>query len=447
MLGACGSQARARGPADRGAGDAGHDAFGLRPGLPGERGGPLRAGAARLAGGLRPPGGAHAAPGAVRGGGQRASGPGGADGGALGPAGGAGGARGPRFDAPLPAGGYRWWYLDALSEDGRLGLVAIAFLGSVFSPYYAFARRRGAAPTERHCAVNLALYIPGRKYWAMTERGAAAIARDATTFQIGPSRIGWEGDVLVLEFAEWTVPRPGRLRGRVRLWPLALPGRVFALTADGAHRWWPIAPLARVEVELAAPALRFRGQGYLDANEGRGPLAEAFRGWDWSRAGRDREALILYEGRRRDGSELALALRATGDGRLEPIAPPPRLALPRSAWGLARATRADPGAGVRILRRLEDAPFYARALLATRLLGRDLAAIHETLSLERFTRPWVQLLLPFRMPRRSGWPPHRAELPEREDQDPAEYQDPLEQHEGAGAHAAIASLRAGSGHG
>jgi carotenoid 1,2-hydratase len=32
-------------------------------------------------------------------------------------------------------GGYAWWYLDALSDDGRHGLVVIAFIGSVFSPY------------------------------------------------------------------------------------------------------------------------------------------------------------------------------------------------------------------------------------------------------------------------------------------------------------------------
>lgn len=268
----------------------------------------------------------------------------------------------------------------------------------------------------------------------MTERGAAAIARDATTLRIGPSRIGWEGDALVLRFAEWTVPWPGRLRGRLRLQPTALPGRVVALTPDGAHRWWPIAPLARVEVELAAPALRFSGHGYLDANEGSVPLEQGLRGWDWSRAGCGREAVILYEGTRRDGGTLGLALRATADGGLEPIAPPPRVALARSAWGLARSTRADPGAGVRILRRLEDTPFYARALLATRLLGRDLSAVHETLALDRFARPWVQLLLPFRMPRRSGWSPHRAQLPEREGQDPAEHQDPLEQHDGSGVH-------------
>ncbi len=40
----------------------------------------------------------------------------------------------------------RWWYVDALSDDGRHGLTLIAFIGSVFSPYYAWARRRARRP-------------------------------------------------------------------------------------------------------------------------------------------------------------------------------------------------------------------------------------------------------------------------------------------------------------
>ena len=51
---------------------------------------------------------------------------------------------------PVPHGGYAWWYVDALSDDGRHGLTIIAFVGSVFSPYYALRaaarRRRPARP-------------------------------------------------------------------------------------------------------------------------------------------------------------------------------------------------------------------------------------------------------------------------------------------------------------
>ena len=51
---------------------------------------------------------------------------------------------------------------------------------------------------------------------------------------------------------------------------------------------------------------------------------------------------------------------------------------------------------------LEDGPFYARSLLDTRLLGEPAMAVHESLSLQRFRAPWVQVLLPFRMPRRAA---------------------------------------------
>jgi carotenoid 1,2-hydratase len=40
-------------------------------------------------------------------------------------------------------------------------------------------------------------------------------------------------------------------------------------------------------------------------------------------------------------------------------------------------------------------------VLSQRLLGEDVIAVHESLSLDRFRSRWVQALLPFRMPRRA----------------------------------------------
>ena len=71
--------------------------------------------------------------------------------------------------------GYAWWYVDALSDDGRHGLTLIAFIGSVFSPYYALARRRGRGDPQHHCALNVALYGAGGRGWAMTERGRGSL--------------------------------------------------------------------------------------------------------------------------------------------------------------------------------------------------------------------------------------------------------------------------------
>ena len=127
--------------------------------------------------------------GSVSGGRQHPSGTGRSDGGDLGALGRSVHSGGPRFDCEVAPGGYAWWYIDALSDDGRHGFTLIAFIGSVFSPYYARARRRASADPLNHCAVNVALYGSGAGYWAMTERGRAAVRRDRSRLVIGPSSI------------------------------------------------------------------------------------------------------------------------------------------------------------------------------------------------------------------------------------------------------------------
>ncbi len=307
----------------------------------------------------------------------------------------------------MARGGYAWWYLDALSDDGREALVAIAFVGSVFSPYYAWARARaphGAADPLQHNAINLSLYRPGGgKRWTMTERGRDALQRSPQTLQIGPSSWRWVGDALVLELDEVTAPWPRRIRGTVRLFPLALHGRRHALDEPGLHRWWPIAPRARVEVSLSEPQLRWQGHGYLDTNDGDAPLEDGFRHWHWSRAALPGgDAAVLYDAWRRDGSRATLALRFGRHGESETFAAPPPADLPASRWGIGRTTRSDASAAAQVQRTLEDGPFYARSLVNARWAGQPVRAMHESLQLDRFARRWVQAMLPFRMPRRPG---------------------------------------------
>lgn len=270
----------------------------------------------------------------------------------------------------------------------------------MFSPYYAAARARSrwrmADPLE-HCAINVAIYGSGSR-WVLSEYGPQAVERTAQRFRVGGSSMAWEGDCLVVRFDERTAVLGQRVAGVVRLYPSALPGARVALDGKGHHAWWAVAPHARVEARLTEPALTLRGSGYHDANCGDEPLEAAFRAWHWSRASTATRTAVLYDARRVDGSALEMGRVFGADGGSEPLAAPRRVDLGRSRWLLPRVTRTD-GGPARVLRTLEDTPFYARSAIETHLAGERMTAVHESLSLERFSSPVVQTMLPFRIRR------------------------------------------------
>ncbi|WP_430911947.1 carotenoid 1,2-hydratase [Methylobacterium sp. sgz302541] len=294
--------------------------------------------------------------------------------------------------------GYVWWYVDALSADGRQGLTVIAFVGSVFSPYYAFDLARD--PFD-HCAVNVVLYGERSNRFCMTERGRASLFRDAAEIAIGPSGLAWDGTELTIRIDEVTAPIPSRVRGSIRVRPPGITPGPFHLDAEGAHRWWPLAPSSPVEVTLSEPSLSWSGTAYLDTNHGDAPLERDFSSWTWCRAELPDGAAVLYDVRHRDGGGRNLSLRFGRDGTRRDIRPPPAAALPPTRlWRMPRSTRSDDARSA-VVRTFEDTPFYARSLLSSRLAGEPVRAVHESLSLDRFRNPLVRLMLPFRMPRRA----------------------------------------------
>jgi carotenoid 1,2-hydratase len=306
---------------------------------------------------------------------------------------------GPRFDVEVAPGGYAWWYVDALSDDGRHGLTLIAFVGSVFSPYYAWARRRAAPDPMNHCAINVALYGEQANRWAMTERGRSRVKRDAASLTVGPSSMRWDGRVLEMNVDEICAPLPSRIRGRIRLVPSMLRETAYPLDARGRHLWTPYGPVARIDVELSHPRMRWQGAGYWDSNIGTEPLEDGFQFWTWSRANLRSSTVVLYDLRERNAAARNLALRFPPEGEACEITAPAAQALDPTRWRVARSTRSDGGRSAQVRSTLEDAPFYSRSLLQTQLLGESAHAFHESLSLDRFRSRWVQCLLPFRMPR------------------------------------------------
>jgi len=295
--------------------------------------------------------------------------------------------------------GYAWWYVDGVADDGTRALSVIGFIGSVFSPWYAWSGRRDP---QDHCCINVATYGPGGRF-TMTDRGRAALRQSPDTLTVGPSRMHWTGRQLVIEVNEWGAPpMVTPVRGTIVLTPSAITDVEVRLTPEGTHLWRPFAPVARIEVDLTQ-GHRWQGHGYFDANFGTRALEADFKTWTWGRFPLSSGAACFYDARRRDGTALSLGLHVAPDGTATQMSPPPLTPFNRTFWALRRETRADPGTQPRQVMAMLDAPFYSRSLVETRIDGETTTGVHEALDLDRFASPFLKPMLAMRVPRRAGW--------------------------------------------
>ena len=238
----------------------------------------------------------------------------------------------------------------------------------------------------------------------MTERGRRHAARSRTVFGVGPSRLAWQDGCLEVQVDEREPITGRRVRGRVRVQTSGLSTFAAALDAGGRHRWGPIAPCARVEVDFDRPGWRWAGSAYVDTNEGDEPIDRGFRRWDWLRTSRtpDGGTTVLYDVVQADGATRLIARRFEADGSCAALpVDAPRQPLPPAPWWRVDRRLRSVDAAAQVRRTLEDTPFYARSLIALPQPGGGaVEAVHETLDVGRLVHPLVQRLLPVRMPRR-----------------------------------------------
>ncbi|MEM1100925.1 MAG: carotenoid 1,2-hydratase, partial [Pseudomonadota bacterium] len=272
-----------------------------------------------------------------------------------------------------------------MSDCGTRAISIIGFIGSVFSPWYAWSGRRHP---QNHCCINVATYGAGGRF-TMTDRGASALRLSADRFEVGPSSMSWTGDELVIDINEVSSPPLiSRVQGQVRVKPAAMTEVEMPLTPDGAHVWRPFAPTSSISVELGAPGWQWQGHGYFDANFGTRALEQDFSFWSWGRYPLGDGSACFYDADRLDGSQLATAIRFDADGGAEVMSrTPPLTRFRRSLWAVKRETRADEGYLPHQVQNMLDAPFYSRSAVRTRIEGEETVGVHEALDLRRFRSP------------------------------------------------------------
>lgn len=290
--------------------------------------------------------------------------------------------------------------MDGISDCGTKAISVIAFIGSVFSPWYKWSGRKDP---DNHVCINVATYGAGGRF-TMTDRGRSALRQTADRFTVGPSSLHWDGDELIIDINEISAPPViSRVRGQVRIKPKAITSVELALTPDGAHIWRPFAPISDITVDLESAGGQWSGHGYFDSNFGTRALEEDFSFWTWGRYPTSSGALCIYDAERRDGSTLDAAIAFAPDGSASLTDAPPRTGFNRSLWQVRHETRADAGTKPRQVLPMLDAPFYSRSAVETTLNGETVIGVHEALDLNRFASPFLKPMLAVRVPRRANW--------------------------------------------
>ena len=111
--------------------------------------------------------------------------------------------------------------------------------------------------------------------------------------------------------------------------------------------------------------------------------------------------IVSYNTQPLKGAANSLAIKIAPNGDVKRLETPDPVELTKTPiWKIKRTTRADSTCSV--LRTLEDTPFYSRSLVQSTVNGKSFTGFHESMALDRFKKRWVQLLLPFRMPRRTS---------------------------------------------
>ncbi|WP_426756974.1 carotenoid 1,2-hydratase [Myxococcus sp. Y35] len=290
---------------------------------------------------------------------------------------------------PEAAGAYRWFYADV--SAGPYSAVCIFMLGSLFSPRYSVAARRGGLPLE-HSAVNFALYHDGvRRLWVLSEYARAELEAPGR-LRIGRSTLAYAEDGTVrMDVDDWTAPWGRPVRAGLTLTPMTPVGEVVQLMPGLPHYWQALAPRARARLEVSSLGIEAEGLGYHDTNHGEELLGARLSGWHWARTHREDETVVDYhlpEG----VAPLRVVAGACGVRCERGSAPQPR---PTSitGWGLRVPSRLHAGnIVVGAPKLLESSPFYARLEARTGPLD----SMGEVADFRRFHSPFIRWMAHFR---------------------------------------------------
>ncbi|MEO6589093.1 MAG: hypothetical protein ABIP06_07175 [Pyrinomonadaceae bacterium] len=208
--------------------------------------------------------------------------------------------------------GYEWWYFDALSDDGRDGIVIIFLDNFVFSPRYNALenskfgirnlfpnRRKNNSANEKVPAVAFIYYRDGKpvyrainefredSFFGDTENPECRIGDNSFKFESAPYGSGYSIQINA------KLRKNRRIEAHFEWLSIEsdfLPGK--ELNLEKAHYWNLVAPRSDVSGRITVSGknnkthdvIHFRGTGYHDHNLDNRWLPDTVEDWQWGRA-------------------------------------------------------------------------------------------------------------------------------------------------------------------
>ena len=329
-------------------------------------------------------------------------------------------------------GGFTWFYVDLVDDQGR-GATVIWSWGLPFLPGYAGAARAGRPelPIDRP-SVNIVVYEDGQeRFYLLSELPGheCSWGEDGRSWRLGGCEFAWT-DVpggagksptrSLRANLDLELPTGGRVTGN--LWvtgslrrdPVG-DGRDFSADRDCTHAWTPMIAAGRGGLELQTPGgeIRVDGRAYHDRNSATKPLHDlGIQSWWWGRVALPGRDLIFYRLTPSDAGapprDLVVEVAADGSCRARENAGLQVGRLRRSPWGLRWPTTASfPDSEGRTVHvevdaLLDNGPFYQRYLLRGRCGDERGYGIGEHLVPDRVDTDLLRPLVRMRVHRSAG---------------------------------------------
>lgn len=275
-------------------------------------------------------------------------------------------------------GGFAWWYIDTIDNNGN-GAVVIWSFGLPFLPGYLSSARRGEGqPARSRPSLNVALYRAGKRaFYLLQEYDPANVESDGHGgFRFAETVIRRKSDGLVVLDFDCALPgSQDRLQGQLKVsGPPARLADGLEVAPEPIHRWTPVLGPCRAEGQLRVGGETFTldAPAYHDRNEGTHRLDDlGIDYWAWGRLVHPHRTAIWYLCFGAQEQVRAWAVELLEDGTVHLINDlVPELSSPkRGAFGLTvwQKVRLRDQSGKDWLLaetkdRVDDGPFYARTL-------------------------------------------------------------------------------------